>query len=54
MKKGLIFVLFALVSIVSYSQLSCNAKVFIKMSNITGDYMEDSKMKIGFNFGVVS
>ncbi len=27
MKKGLIFVLFALVSIVSYSQISWNAKV---------------------------
>ena len=49
MKKGLIFVLFALVSIVSYSQISWNAKVGMNMSNLTGDAMEDSKMKIGFN-----
>lgn len=52
MKKGLIFVLFALVSIVSYSQISWNAKVGMNMSNLTGDAMEDSKMKIGFNVGV--
>ena len=37
MKKGLIFVLFALVSIVSYSQISWNAKVGMNMSNFTGD-----------------
>ena len=52
MKKGLIFVLFALVSIVSYSQISWNAKVGMNMSNLTGDVAEDSKMKIGFNVGV--
>ena len=50
MKKGLIFVLFALVSIVSYSQLSWNAKVGMNMSNLTGD--ADTDMKIGFNVGV--
>ena len=50
MKKGLIFVLFALVSIVSYSQISWNAKVGMNMSNLTGDV--DTDMKIGFNVGV--
>ena len=50
MKKGLIFVLFALVSIVSYSQISWNAKVGMNMSNFTGD--TDTSMKIGFNVGV--
>lgn len=52
MKKGLIFVLFALVSIVSYSQISWNAKVGMNMSNFTGDAFKDSKMRIGFNVGV--
>ncbi len=50
MKKGLIFVLFALVSIVSYSQISWNAKVGMNMSNYTGDM--DTDMRIGFNVGV--
>ena len=50
MKKGLIFVLFALVSIVSYSQISWNAKVGMNMSNFTGDM--DTDMRIGFNVGV--
>lgn len=49
MKKGLIFVLFALVSIVSYSQISWNAKVGMNMSNITDSEMD---MKIGFQAGV--
>ena len=49
MKKGLIFVLFALVSIVSYSQISWNAKVGMNMSNITDLEMD---MKIGFQAGV--
>ena len=52
MKKGLIFVLFALVSIVSYSQVSWNAKAGLNMSNITGDYAKDSKAKIGGYLGV--
>lgn len=50
MKKGLIFVLFALVSIVSYSQISWNAKVGMNMSNLTG--LEENSMKVGFNIGV--
>ena len=50
MKKGLIFVLFALVSIVSYSQISWNAKVGMNMSNFTGD--ADTDMRVGFNLGV--
>ena len=45
MKKGLIFVLFALVSIVSYSQISWNAKVGMNMSNFTGD--SDTDMRVG-------
>lgn len=50
MKKGLILVLFALVSVVSYSQISWNAKVGMNMSNFTGDM--DTDMKVGFNVGV--
>ena len=50
MKKGLIFVLFALVSIVSYSQLSWNVKAGMTMNNVTK--IEDSKMKLGYTFGV--
>lgn len=50
MKKSLIFVLFALVSIVSYSQISWNAKVGMNMSNLTD--VDDSSMKIGYNVGV--
>lgn len=50
MKKGLIFVLFALVSVVSFSQISWNAKVGMNMSNFTGDM--DTDMKVGFNVGV--
>lgn len=50
MKKGLIFVLFALVSVVSFSQISWNAKVGMTMNNVTK--VEDSKMKLGYTFGV--
>lgn len=50
MKKGLIFVLFALVSVVSFSQISWNAKVGMNMSNFTGD--SDTDMKVGFQAGV--
>lgn len=50
MKKGLIFVLFALVSIVSYSQISWNVKAGMTMNNFTK--VEDSKMKLGYTFGV--
>ncbi|GAE82198.1 porin family protein [Bacteroides reticulotermitis] len=50
MKKGLIFVLFALVSIVSYSQVSWNAKVGMNLSNLTGD--ADTDLKVGFQAGV--
>lgn len=49
MKKGLILVLFALVSIVSYSQISWNAKVGMNMSNFTEGELD---MKVGFNVGV--
>lgn len=42
--------LFALVSVVSFSQISWNAKVGMNMSNFTGD--SDSDMKIGFQAGV--
>ena len=50
MKKGLIFVLFALRYDLSYSQVSWNAKVGMNMSNFTGDM--DTDMRIGFNVGV--
>ena len=50
MKKGLIFVLFALVSIVSYSQISWNVKAGMTMNNMTK--LDDTKMKLGYTFGV--
>lgn len=49
MKKSLILVLFALVSVVSYSQVSWNAKVGMNMSNISN---MDGDVKIGYNLGV--
>lgn len=49
MKKGLILVLFALVAVASYSQISWNAKVGMNMSNFTGD--NDTDMRVGFNVG---
>lgn len=42
--------LFALVSVVSFSQVSWNAKVGMNMNNITD--MEESNMKIGYTVGV--
>lgn len=50
MKKSLLFVLFALVSMVSFAQISWNAKVGMNMSNFTGS--DETDMKIGFNVGV--
>ncbi|EJX07316.1 hypothetical protein, secreted, partial [gut metagenome] len=50
MKKSLLLVLFALVSMVSYSQISWNVKAGMNMSNITGD--ADTDLRIGFNAGV--
>lgn len=51
MKKSLILVLFALVSVVSFAQVSWNAKVGMNMSNFTGSDSEGD-MKIGFQAGV--
>lgn len=50
MKKGLILVLFALVSTVSFAQISWSGKVGMNMSNFTGDAETD--MRVGFNLGV--
>lgn len=50
MKKGLILVLFALVSTVSFAQISWSGKVGMNMSNFTGDMETD--MRVGFNLGV--
>ncbi|WP_294545827.1 porin family protein [uncultured Bacteroides sp.] len=50
MKKGLIFVLFALVSVVSFAQISWNVKAGMNMSNLSN--LDDSNMKIGYNIGV--
>ncbi len=50
MKKGLILALFALVSVVSYSQITWSGKVGMNMSNFTGDMETD--MRVGFNVGV--
>lgn len=38
MKRNLVFVLFALVSVVGFSQVSWNAKVGMNISNYTGDF----------------
>lgn len=37
MKRNLVFVLFALVSVVGFSQVSWNAKVGMNISNFTGE-----------------
>lgn len=50
MKKSLFFVLFALISVVSYSQISWNAKAGMNMSNITS--VDGTSLKIGYNVGV--
>lgn len=50
MKKGLILVLFALVSVASFAQISWSGKVGMNMSNFTGDMETD--MRVGFNLGV--
>lgn len=53
MKKGLMLVLVALVSMVTFAQnenITWNAKVGMNMSNFTGDMETD--MRVGFNLGV--
>ena len=47
MKRNLVFVLFALVSVVGFSQVSWNAKVGMNISNFTGDF--DMNAKEGCN-----
>ena len=49
MKRNLVFVLFALVSVVGFSQVSWNAKVGMNISNFTGDF--DMNAKVGFKIG---
>lgn len=49
MKRNLVFVLFALVSVVGFSQVSWNAKVGMNISNYTGDF--DMNAKVGFKIG---
>lgn len=50
MKKSILFVLFALVSVAGFSQISgWNAKVGMNISNYSGD--GDSNAKIGFKLG---
>ena len=43
MKRNLVFVLFALVSVVGFSQVSWNAKVGMNISNFTGDFDMNAK-----------
>ncbi|MDR0938284.1 MAG: PorT family protein [Mediterranea sp.] len=53
MKRTLILAAFALVSVVSFSQVSWNAKVGMNISNFMGtEEGEDLNAKIGFNVGV--
>lgn len=49
MKKSILFVLFALVSVAVFSQISWNAKVGMNISNWTED---EAKAKVGFKAGV--
>ena len=50
MKKSILFILFALVSVVGFSQITgWNAKVGMNISNYTGD--ADMNAKIGFKLG---
>lgn len=49
MKRNLVFVLFALFSVVGFSQVSWNAKVGMNISNYTGDF--DMNAKVGFKIG---
>ena len=44
MKRNLVFVLFALVSVVGFSQVSWNAKVGMNISNFTGDFDMNAKV----------
>lgn len=50
MKKSILFVLFALISVASFSQITgWNAKVGMNISNYTGD--ADLNAKVGFRIG---
>ena len=50
MKKSVLFVLFALISVAGFSQITgWNAKVGMNISNYTGD--TDMNAKIGFKLG---
>lgn len=46
MKRNLVFVLFALVSVVGFSQVSWNAKVGMNISNFTGDFDMNAQSRI--------
>ena len=51
MKKSVLFVLFALISVAGFSQITgWNAKVGMNFSNYTGDL--DLNAKVGFKLGV--
>lgn len=50
MKKSVLFVLFALISVAGFSQITgWNAKVGMNFSNYTGDL--DLNAKVGFKLG---
>ena len=50
MKKGILLVMFALLSLAGFSQVSWNAKVGMNISNFTGDL--DVSAKVGVKLGV--
>ena len=50
MKKSILLVMFALLSVAGFSQVSWNAKVGMNISNFTGDL--DVSAKVGVKLGV--
>ena len=49
MKKGILLVMFALLSLAGFSQVSWNAKVGMNISNFTGDL--DVVLRLVLNWG---
>ena len=52
MKKGILLVMFALLSLAGFSQVSWNAKVGMNISNFTGDL--DVSAKVGVKLAPAS
>lgn len=52
MKKSILFVMFALISVAGFSQISWNAKVGVNISNFTGDADMDAKVGVKLGMGM--